>query len=94
VVLDLDQTLIHATPQLPTTEDDHYFATTDRDGKVLYVHKRPYVDEFLFELRKYADLLLYTSARKEYADAILSQVDPLGSISKRFYREVFSFFDH
>ena len=35
------------------------------------VAKRPGVDEFLLEMAKHYEIVLYTSARKEYADPLL-----------------------
>lgn len=72
LVLDLDETLIHYK------EDD------EDNGRVNF---RPYLDEFLTEMRQHFNVVVFTASLQEYADPILNHLDPSGAIfSRRFYR--------
>lgn len=72
LVLDLDETLIH------------YNEEDEENGKVNF---RPFLDEFLIDMRQHFNLIVFTASLQEYADPILDHLDPDGSIfSKRFYR--------
>lgn len=72
LVLDLDETLIH------------YNEEDEENGRVNF---RPFLDEFLIEMRQHFNLIVFTASLQEYADPILDHLDPEGSIfSKRFYR--------
>ena len=53
-----------------------------------FAYKRSGLKEFLEELPRMFDVWLFTSAKKEYADAILKKIDPDDSIfKKRLYRQ-------
>lgn len=49
--------------------------------------KRPYVDEFLEEMSKIYELIIFTSSMAEYADRIIDLIDPLKRVSFRLFRE-------
>jgi RNA polymerase II subunit A small phosphatase-like protein len=73
IILDLDETLIHATPnKLDIVEDfvfDKYF-----------VYKRPFLDQFLFELSSDFKVGIWSSADDEYVEAIVKTITPPGMI--------------
>lgn len=50
--------------------------------------KRPHLNEFLENMDRYFNLVLYTASLKEYADPIVDHIDPKGLIGQRYYREV------
>ena len=53
------------------------------------MYKRPYVDLFLCEVSKIADVHMFTASIKDYADQIISELDPEKRIFvKRLYRDV------
>lgn len=70
LVLDLDETLIHYKPGI-------------EGGKFL---KRPFVNEFLNEMAKFYELIIFTAAQQDYADWIIDQLDINKNISYRLYR--------
>lgn len=70
LVLDMDETLIHYTE-------------ANKNGSLLI---RPYCHEFLEEMSKYFELVIFTAAVKEYADSILDSIDKKGLLSYRLYR--------
>ena len=48
---------------------------------------RPYCNEFLDEMAKHYEVVIFTAAVKEYADNILDSIDEKKRISYRLYRE-------
>lgn len=72
LVLDLDETLVHCQDL--------------ESGSV--VNFRPFLEDFLKEMRKCYKIVIFTAASQEYADIVLNDIDPFGNIfSKRFYRQ-------
>lgn len=98
LVLDLDETLIHFTDDVERNEllDQKHmlqykiarkqiYKVTD-NGTDQYFHIRPYATKLLFELSKYFEIVIFTAGIKEYADAILDELDCSKYISHRLYR--------
>ncbi|XP_002979786.2 probable C-terminal domain small phosphatase [Selaginella moellendorffii] len=84
LVLDMDNTLIHAREGKATLR---LFS-----GKVVpleryMVAKRPGVDEFLRDMAKLYEIVVFTAAMQYYADKILDKLDPEGLITHRLYRD-------
>ena len=71
LVLDMDETLIHYNER--------------NKGDPLLI--RPYCQEFLAEMSKHYEIVIFTAAVQEYADEILDKIDEKGFISHRLYRE-------
>lgn len=72
LVLDLDETLIH-------------YKEENNEGRV---HFRPHLDYFLKEAVKNFELMIFTAAQQDYADAVIDLIDTEKKIfSKRFYRQ-------
>lgn len=53
----------------------------------VYVAKRPGVDEFLAEMAKHYELVIYTASLNKYADPLLDLLDPNRLIRTRLFRE-------
>jgi len=53
----------------------------------VYVAKRPGVDEFLTEMAKYYEIVIYTASLNKYADPLLDLLDPNRVIRTRLFRE-------
>lgn len=53
----------------------------------VYVIKRPGVDEFLVEMAKHYELVIYTASLNKYADPLLDLLDPKRVIRTRLFRE-------
>jgi Dullard-like phosphatase family protein len=78
IVLDLDNTLICASVTEPETYDFAFdFIDFGRPVQI-YVRLRPFLQQFLDELRAFADLYLFTSGTSSYTQRILSSIDPSG----------------
>lgn len=78
LVLDLDETLVH------------YF-DLGPDGHFLI---RPGCAEFLDELSKYYEIVIFTAAMQDYADSVLGQIDKSENIKYRLYRQHTSPYGH
>jgi len=78
LVLDLDETLIHCA----TVQDQSH---TSQDTTIRF-QKRPGLPQFLKEMSHYFEIVVFTAAGKEYADAVIdSLTDCKDSISHRLY---------
>ncbi|KAL5723503.1 protein-serine/threonine phosphatase [Ranunculus cassubicifolius] len=87
LVLDMDETLIHARQKKFTEEADFSFTLVE-DNTTFYVKLRPGVRSFLENAANMFDVMIFTSSEKEYADQIIDFLDPKGSlISRRAYRD-------
>ena len=72
LVLDLDETLVH-------------FAYSPSGGSFLV---RPGCFEFLKNISKYYEVMIFTAATQEYANRVVNLIDPDNScISYRLYRQ-------
>ncbi|ETK90384.1 hypothetical protein F441_05983 [Phytophthora nicotianae CJ01A1] len=87
LVLDLDETLVHSSFR-PTTNPDLIIPVNiDGTTHLVYVCKRPGCEEFLIEMAKYYEIVVYTASLSKYADPLLDKLDPEGVIRYRLYRE-------
>ena len=50
----------------------HY--TTDNESA--YIQIRPGTEEFLIDLSKYYEIVIFTAALKKYADLVINSIDP------------------
>jgi len=71
LVLDLDETLVH-------------YIEEGNTGRYLV---RPGCYEFLEQVSRYYQVVIFTAALQEYADWVLDEVDSCGWISYRLYRQ-------
>lgn len=69
LILDLDETLIHATERKLTTEP--HFEYVD-----YFIYKRPHVDDFLMEMTQYFDLAVWSSAGDQYVNDVVNLIKP------------------
>ncbi|KAJ3449771.1 ctd nuclear envelope phosphatase [Anaeramoeba flamelloides] len=88
LVLDLDETLIHSNQiRLPGLNYDFTVSLKVKEAQTMfYVYKRPHVSEFLSQISKWFNIVIYTSSVQEYADPIIDFLDPNGYIKDRLYR--------
>ncbi len=71
LVLDLDETLVH-------------YIENEDEAKMLV---RPGACEFLEEMGKYYEIVIFTAAVQDYADWAIDQIDPERCVSHRLYRQ-------
>lgn len=92
LVLDLDETLIHASSRF-RREVKHELVIPVKDDNnatvgVAYVAFRPHVQRFLREVAQLFEVVAFTSSLPDYADPILDALDPSKKlISHRLYRD-------
>lgn len=71
LILDLDETLIHATEKRLATPFDFVV------GKY-FVHKRPYLHDFLVSCAQHFELAVWSSASEDYVQEIVQNILPAG----------------
>lgn len=89
--LDLDETLIHASPNPYQTDFvPHFSVTVSIHGAStpFYVCRRPFVEHFLHTLASHYELWVFTASISDYANAVIDRLDPSGYlISRRLFRD-------
>lgn len=68
----MDETLIH---------------TFDFQESNIGFYKRPLLDEFINEMEKHFEIVIFTAACRSYANRVLDKIDPDNKFSHRLYRE-------
>ncbi|WP_445458005.1 NIF family HAD-type phosphatase [Flavobacterium sp. HNIBRBA15423] len=69
IVLDIDETLLHAKEKV--IHDNFDFKIFD-----YYIYKRPWLDEFLLEIKKHFKVAIWSSASDDYVAEIVSLIFP------------------
>lgn len=87
LVLDLDETLVHSSFRAVPGADFVIPVQIEDVVHFVYVSKRPGVDEFLVEMAKYYEIVIYTASLNKYADPLLDLLDPHQVIRTRLFRE-------
>ncbi|KAJ2157909.1 Nuclear envelope morphology protein 1 [Coemansia sp. RSA 552] len=88
LVLDLDETLIHSSPQGSYRAHHRIEVVIDKVACLYYVYKRPHVDYFLRKVSEWYTVIIFTASLAEYADPVIDLLDVQGKyISARFFRE-------
>jgi RNA polymerase II subunit A small phosphatase-like protein len=89
LVLDMDETLLH-TSVLCTNGDPETGVQVQLEGELgtVYVTKRPGVDQFLAEMAKHYEVIVFTAGTQEYADRLLDLLDPTKTLIRtRLFRQ-------
>jgi CTD small phosphatase-like protein 2 len=79
LVLDLDETLVHCKKEGPSSKCDQVIKIVlpDNQGTMLgMLNFRPHVFEFLKEMVKYYELVVYTASHECYASIVIDLLDP------------------
>lgn len=71
IILDLDETLIHATDK-PHDENWHFEVFGYK------VYKRPHLDSFIAELKEHFHVAVWSSASDDYVKEVVAQIFPEG----------------
>ncbi|KAJ1947316.1 Nuclear envelope morphology protein 1 [Kickxella alabastrina] len=88
LVLDLDETLIHSSPQGSYRAHHRIEVVIDKVACLYYVYKRPHVDYFLRKVCEWYKVIVFTASMAEYADPVIDLLDSQGKyISARYFRE-------
>ncbi|KAJ2325519.1 Nuclear envelope morphology protein 1 [Coemansia sp. RSA 2611] len=88
LVLDLDETLIHSSPQGSYRAHHRIEVVIDKVACLYYVYKRPHVDYFLRKVSEWYTVVVFTASLAEYADPVIDLLDVQGKyIAGRYFRE-------
>lgn len=88
LVLDLDETLIHSSPQGSYRAHHRIEVVIDKVACLYYVYKRPHVDYFLRRVSEWYKVVVFTASLAEYADPVIDLLDSQGRlIEGRYFRE-------
>ncbi|KAK9761691.1 hypothetical protein K7432_013209 [Basidiobolus ranarum] len=87
LVLDLDETLVHSS--FKVVEQADFVIPVEIEGQYhnVYVLKRPGVDEFLKEVGKSFEIVIFTASLAKYADPVLDTLDIHKVVHYRLFRE-------
>ena len=88
LILDIDETLVHSS-FIPFIRAPDISLNLNINGlnKIIYVLKRPYVDEFLKELSNIFEIITFTASISQYASPLLDQLDKYKIVSYRLFRQ-------
>ena len=92
LILDLDETLVHsAMTSFPNR--NNIILKFDINGKsyTIYVIKRPFVDEFLYEMSLYYDIIIFTASLSQYSKLLIPMIDKNKVIKNILSREYCTF---
>lgn len=92
LVLDLDETLVHASIQ--STRTCEFITEVFLEGRscLYYVTRRPHLELFLKSVASWYRLAVYTASVREYADAVVTWLDRGRRIFRtRLFRQVIIF---
>ncbi|UYI26589.1 carboxy-terminal domain RNA polymerase II polypeptide A small phosphatase 1 [Encephalitozoon cuniculi] len=90
LVLDLDNTLVYSTFRMPKLYD--FCVEIPRSRNILiYVKARPYAAEFISAAEALYEVVIFTSAKREYAKKVVDRIDTNKNISRILYRESCTF---
>lgn len=92
LVLDLDETLVHSSFQPVEGADFVIPIVIEGTQHLVYVLKRPGVDEFMLRVAKDYEIVIFTASLALYADPLLDQLDIHNVVRHRLYRESCTFF--
>jgi len=89
LVLDLDETLVHATtkPIKNAAYDMVLDVVLEGISCRFYVKKRPFLDMFLRQVCESFDVVVFTASLRTYADPVIDMIDPKRLIKLRLFRD-------
>lgn len=87
LVLDLDETLVHSS--FTPIPDPDFQIPLEMQGEthMVYVKKRPGVDEFLERVSEWYEVIVFTASLALYANPVMDLLDPKRLVHGRLYRE-------
>lgn len=87
LVLDLDETLVHSS--FTPIPDPDFEIPLEMQGEthMVYVKKRPGVDEFLQKVCQWYEVIVFTASLALYANPVMDLLDPQRLVHGRLYRE-------
>lgn len=90
IVLDLDETLVHVvtSPRAPSSDHQAHVLLPDGKRAQVSVFVRPFLSELIKKLKPRCEIAVWTAGRAEYANCVLSAIDPLNEFfDLRLFRD-------
>jgi len=87
LVLDLDETLVRSQFQAPPNYDLLLPVQLENKKYNVYVQVRPGTDEFLNEMAKHFEIVVFTASLSKYANPLMDILDPERLCTARLFRE-------
>jgi len=87
LVLDLDETLVHSSFRATSSADIVITVELEGEQHRVYVRKRPGVDEFLVQVARMYEVVVYTASMAKYANPLLDELDKSNTVCFRLFRE-------
>ena len=87
LIIDLDETLVHASFSPIDKPDIIVEVELEKVTHSLYVLLRPYAKEFIMEMSKIYELVIFTASLSKYADPVVNFIDILQVVNFRLYRQ-------
>lgn len=87
LVLDLDETLVHSSFTPIPDPDFEIPLEMQGDTHMVYVKKRPGVDDFLAKVCQWYEVIVFTASLALYANPVMDLLDPHRYVHGRLYRE-------
>ena len=92
LILDIDETLVHSS--FNATDEADIVLPIDIDGRThnIFIQIRPGCQEFIVEMGKYFEVVIYTASLSKYANPLMDQLDPQNIAPQRLFREQCSYY--
>mmetsp|Transcript_7412 Transcript_7412/g.11782 ORF Transcript_7412/g.11782 Transcript_7412/m.11782 type:complete len:212 (+) Transcript_7412:85-720(+) len=88
LVIDLDETLVHATLKAAPNCDMRIEVVLNGCSYIFHVLKRPYAELFLQTVSRWYEIVIFTASLQQYADAVIDRLDPYNEVvQRRHFRE-------
>lgn len=86
-MLDLDETLVHSSFKKVKNADIKQPIDLDGYLQTIYVNVRPYAEEFIVQMSKYFEIVMFTASIQKYAQPIFNKIDMDRNCSAMLFRE-------
>lgn len=87
MILDLDETLVHSSFKPPPNPSIVLPVEIEGKSFKVYVLVRPGAVEFIKNMQKYYEVIIYTASLSKYADPLMDILDEDRCCSNRLFRE-------
>ena len=87
LVLDLDETLVHSSFKRVKNCDIKQPIDIDGSCQTVFVNVRPFAEDFIQQMSKYYEIVMFTASIQKYAQPIFNKLDTERLCSAMLFRE-------